>query len=126
MTVSKLLSAVAVALLAATGAAHAETYDGVHRLTSAESRADVASQAVIAARSADPYAEGANAGVAQAPVSQLSREQVRAEAVAAAHGPDAFSEAASAGMTYVAAGAVDRAAVRAAARAAAHGDALPL
>jgi hypothetical protein len=126
MTVSKLLSAVAVALVAATGAAHAETYEGVHRLTSAESRADVASQAVAAAHSADPYAEGANANVAQAPVSQRSRDEVRAEAVVAAHSPDAFSEAASAGMTYVAAGAVDPSVVRAAARAAARGDALPL
>jgi hypothetical protein len=125
MTVSKLLSAVAVALVAATGAVHAETYEGVHRLTAAESRADVASQAVAAAHSADPYAEGANARVAQA-VSQRSRDEVRAEAVAAAHNPDAFSEAASAGMTYVAAGAVDPAGVRAEARAAAHGDALPL
>jgi hypothetical protein len=126
MTVSKLLSAIAVALVAATGAAHAETYEGVHRLTTAESRADVASQAVAAAHSADPYAEGANASVAQASVSQRNRDQVRAEAVAAAHSPDAFSEAASAGMTYVAAGAVDPAAVRAAARAAARGEALPL
>ena len=33
MTASKLLSAISIALLAAAGAAHAESYDGVHQLT---------------------------------------------------------------------------------------------
>jgi hypothetical protein len=69
MTASKLLSAISIALLAAAGAAHAESYDGVHQLTSAASRADVASQAVVAAHSANPYATGANAGPAQVIVS---------------------------------------------------------
>ena len=64
MTASKILSAVAVALMAVAGAAHAETYEGVHQLTSAASRADVAGQAVVAAHSANPYATGANAGPA--------------------------------------------------------------
>jgi len=126
MTASKLLSAISLALLAAAGAAHAEAYEGVHQLTSAASRADVASQAVVAAHSANPYATGANAGPAQVIVSSTSRAAVRAEAVAAAHSADPYAEGASSGVAPVVASTVDRAAVRAAARAAARGDALPL
>ncbi|MBB4223132.1 helicase SNF2 [Variovorax sp. 375MFSha3.1] len=126
MTASKLLSAVSLALLAAAGVAHAETYEGVHQLTSAASRADVAGQAVVAAHSANPYATGANAGPAQAIVSTASRSAVRAEAVAAARSGDPYAEGASSGVAPIVASSVDRAAVRAAARAAAHGDALPL
>jgi hypothetical protein len=126
MTASKILSAVAVALMAVAGAAHAESYDGVHQLTSAASRADVASQAVVAAHSANPYATGANAGPAQVFVSSTSRAAVRSEAVAAAHSADPYAEGASAGVAPLVASTVDRNAVRAAARAAARGDALPL
>ncbi|QNK70808.1 helicase SNF2 [Variovorax sp. PAMC26660] len=126
MTASKLLSAVAVALLAVAGSAHAETYDGVHQLTSAASRADVSSQAVVAAHSANPYATGANSGPAQVFVSSTSRAAVRSEAVAAAHSADPYAEGASSGVAPVVASTVDRATVRAAARAAARGDALPL
>lgn len=126
MTASKLLSAVALALLAVAGGAHAETYNGVHPLTSGASRADVASQAVVAAHSANPYATGANAGPAPVTVSVANRAVVRAEAVAAAHTADPYAEGASAGVAPIVASSVDRAAVRAAARAAAHGDALPL
>ena len=126
MTASKLLSAVAVALMAVAGAAHAETYEGVHQLTSAASRADVASQAVVAAHSANPYATGANAGPAPVFVSSVSRGAVRAEAVAAAHSADPYAEGASAGVAPLVASTVDRNAVRAAARAAARGDSLPL
>ena len=126
MNASKILSAVAVALMAVAGAAHAESYEGVHPLTSAASRADVAGQAVVAAHSANPYATGANAGPAQVIVSSASRSAVRAEAVAAAHSADPYAEGASAGAAPVVASTVDRNAVRAAARAAARGDALPL
>ena len=126
MTASKILSAVAVALMAVAGAAHAESYDGVHQLTSAASRADVASQAVVAAHSANPYATGANAGPAQVFVSSTSRDAVRAEAVAAARSADPYAEGASSGVAPIVASTVDRATVRAAARAAARGDALPL
>jgi hypothetical protein len=126
MTASKILSAVAVALMAVAGAAHAESYEGVHQLTSAASRADVAGQAVVAAHSANPYATGANAGPAQVIVSSASRSAVRAEAVAAAHSADPYAEGASSGVAPVVASTVDRNAVRAAARAAARGDALPL
>ena len=126
MNASKILSAVAVALMAVAGAAHAETYEGVHQLTSAASRAEVASQAVVAAHSANPYATGANAGPAQVFVSSTSRDAVRADAVAAARSADPYAEGASAGVAPVVASTVDRATVRAAARAAARGDSLPL
>lgn len=86
MTASKLLSAVAVALAAISGGVHAETYDGVHTVNSVVSRSDVQSQAVVAARSANPYAEGANAGI-QTVASTANRSTVRAEAVARAHDP---------------------------------------
>ncbi|KQX37837.1 hypothetical protein [Variovorax sp. Root434] len=126
MTASKLLSAISIALLAAAGAAHAESYEGVHQLTSAASRADVAGQAVVAAHSANPYATGADAGPARVIVSTVSRAAVRADAVAAAHSADPYAEGASAVAAPVLASTVDRAAVRAAARAAARGDSLPL
>lgn len=128
MNASKILSAVAVALMAVAGAAHAETYEGVHSLTAAASRAEVASQAVVAAHSANPYATGANAGPAQVFVSSTSRDAVRADAdaVAAARSADPYAEGASAHVAPIVAGTVDRATVRAAARAAARGDALPL
>jgi hypothetical protein len=126
MTASKLLSAVAVALLAVAGSAHAETYEGVHQLTSAASRADVAGQAVVAAHSANPYATGANAGPAQVFVSSTSRADVRAEAVAAAHSENPYAEGVTSRVAPVLASGLDRATVRAAARAAARGDALPL
>ena len=126
MTASKLLSAISIALLAAAGAAHAETYDGVHQLTSAASRADVSSQAVVAAHSANPYATGADAGPAQVFVSSTSRAAVRAEAAVAARSENPYAEGATSRVAPVLASGVDRATVRAAARAAARGDALPL
>jgi hypothetical protein len=126
MNASKLLSAVAVALMAVAGAAHAESYEGVHQLTSAASRADVAGQAVVAAHSANPYATGADAGPARVIASSTSRAAVRAEAAAAAHSADPYAEGASSGVAPIVASTVDRNAVRAAARAAARGDALPL
>jgi hypothetical protein len=126
MTASKLLSAISIALLAAAGAAHAESYDGVHQLTSAVSRADVASQAVVAAHSANPYADGANQGPVQLIASTTSRAAVRAEAVAAAHSENPYAEGVSSRVAPVLASGIDRSTVRAAARAAARGDALPL
>ena len=126
MNASKILSAVAVALMAVAGAAHAETYEGVHRLTSAASRADVAAQAVVAAHSADPYATGAEAGPAQVFVSTVSRDAVRAQAVVAARSENPYSEAVTSRVAPVLASGLDRASVRAEARAAARGGALPL
>jgi hypothetical protein len=128
MHVSKLkfFSAAALALATAAGAVHAETYEGVHPLTSAENRADVAAGAVVAARVGNPYATGADSGPTAAPVALNSREAVRAEAVATARNADPFAEGASSGVAPIVAGTVDRATVRAQAYAAARGDALPL
>ena len=126
MNASKILSAVAVALMAIAGSAHAESYDGVHQLSSATSRADVSSQAVVAAHSANPYADGANAGPASLIASTTSRAEVRAQAVAAAHTDNPYADGYTSRAAPVLASNIDRATVRAAARAAARGDALPL
>ena len=85
MKTSKIIAAAALSILAAAGA-NAETYDGVHQPVSANSRAEVNAQAVIAARSANPYAEGA--GSAPLVVSARDRAEVHAEAVAHAHRPN--------------------------------------
>ena len=85
MNASKVLAAAALSLLAAAGA-HAETYDGVHTVNSTLSRAEVASQAVAAARAGNEYGEAASAG-AQRFTSTADRAVVQAEAVAKAHDP---------------------------------------
>jgi len=85
MNASKILAAAALSLLAAAGA-QAETYQGVHPLTSGATRAEVASEGVSAARAADEYGEAAGAG-AQAINSTADRAQVYKEAVAKAHDP---------------------------------------
>lgn len=88
MKTSKLLSAAALALLAAAGAAHAEEYDGVHALTTQRSRAEVQAEAQSVARSGNVYGEGYYAGVTQVDGnSSVDRNAVRAQAVAAAHNP---------------------------------------
>ena len=79
------LSAVAAALLGAAGA-HAETYEGVHTVTSSASRTDVRAEAVAAAHSANPYADGAGEGTVAINATR-ERNAVREEAVAAAHDP---------------------------------------
>ncbi|MDM0012510.1 alpha/beta hydrolase [Variovorax sp. J22P168] len=85
MKASKIIAAAALTLLAAAGA-QAETYDGVHALTSSASRSEVRSQGVAAARAGNVYADGASAG-AQTFSSTASRATVRAEAVAKSHDP---------------------------------------
>jgi len=125
MKTSKFIAAAALSLLAAVGA-QAETYQGVHPLVSSASRVELKAQAVVAAHSADPYAEGASSRVAPAPVAS-DRSVVRSEAVAAAHAPDPYAEGYGQGVTRVLPGSVQRATMRAEARAAAHGvDQLPL
>ncbi|MGJ7500606.1 helicase SNF2 [Variovorax sp. ZT5P49] len=119
------ISAAAFAMLGAAGA-HAETYEGVHAITSSASRMDVRAEAVAAARNDNPYADGANAGPAPVISSSTSRAAIRAEAVAAARSDNPYAEGASSGVAPMVASTVDRATVRAAARAAARGDALPL
>lgn len=87
MKTSKIIAIAALSLVAAAGVAQAEEYEGVTTINSVASRAEVNQQAVVAAHSANPYAEGANAGVPAAIVSQADRNAVRTGAVAAAHDP---------------------------------------
>jgi hypothetical protein len=124
MKTSKVITAAALSLLAAVGA-QAETYQGVHAPVSANQRADVRAEAVVAAHSDNPYADAVSSHVAPAQLASGDRVVVRNEAVAAAHGPDRYAEGYGQGVTPVLAG-VDRATVRAQARAAAHGQQLPL
>ncbi len=81
MTVSKLLSAIALAVIAASGAAHAETYQGVATVSSQQSREAVNGQAVVAARSGNIYGDAAGEGVIQLSGRSTDRAGVRAEAV---------------------------------------------
>ncbi|WP_076998820.1 helicase SNF2 [Variovorax sp. KK3] len=124
MNTSKIIAAAAVSLLAAFGA-QAETYEGVHAPVSANARADVRSQAVVAARSENPYAEGVSSRVAPALVASTDRASVRNEAVAAAHSADRFADGYGQGVTTLNS-TIDRATVRAEARAAARGQQLAL
>lgn len=86
MKTSKIIAAAALSLLAAAGA-HAETYEGVHQVVSANSRADVAAQAVAAAHA--PNQNVTNGSRVLAPLTaSTDRATVRNEAVAAAHAPN--------------------------------------
>ena len=87
MKTSNILAAAALSLLAVAGA-HAETYQGVLNLTSVRTRADVNAEAVVAARSANPYAEGVSSRVAPVLTASVDRSTVRAEAYAKAHAPN--------------------------------------
>ncbi|MDM0077583.1 alpha/beta hydrolase [Variovorax sp. J2P1-59] len=84
MKTSKIIAAAALTILAAAGA-QAETYEGVHAPVSANSRADVNAQAVVAARSENPYADAVSSRVAPALTASADRATVRAQAVATAH-----------------------------------------
>ncbi|MDR6857389.1 helicase SNF2 [Variovorax guangxiensis] len=125
MKTSKIIAAAALSLLAAAGA-QAETYEGVHAPVSANSRADVRAQAVVAARSDNPYAEAVSSRVAPVLSASTDRGIVRNGAVAAAHSANPYAEGYGHGVTRVMAGTIDRATIRAQARATAHGDQLPL
>ncbi|RIX75932.1 alpha/beta hydrolase [Acidovorax cavernicola] len=81
------ISAAAFALLGTAGAAHAETYEGVHAITSAASRADVRTEAVAAARAGNEYSDAVSASVAPVLASSVDRATVRSQAVATAHAP---------------------------------------
>jgi hypothetical protein len=125
MKTSKIIAAAALTLLAAVGA-QAETYEGVHSLVSANSRATVRAEAVTAARTANPYADGAESGVPAVVASAIGRSTVRNQAVAAAHSANPYAEGATAGVAPVVASSVNRDSVRAEARAAARGNSLAL
>ena len=119
MKVPKILAVAALCLLGAAGA-QAETYQGVHPLTSVNSPAAVRAEAVQAAHSPDPYAEGYGADVPATIVSSADTAAVHAEAVAAAHSPDPYAEGYDAGPPAVFASLIDRATVQAQAVAVAH------
>ena len=125
MKTSKIIAAAALSLLAAAGA-QAETYEGVHAPVSANSRAEVRDQAVVAAHSENPYAEGVSSRVAPALVASTDRAGVRNQAVAAAHSANPYADGYGQGVSSVAATTVDRATLRAEARAAARGQQLAL
>jgi hypothetical protein len=124
-TTSKIIAAAAFSLFAAAGA-QAETYHGVHAPVSANSRADVRTQAVIAARSENPYAEGVSSRVAPVLSASTDRGSVRSEAVAAAHSANPYAEGYGQGVARVSGGSIERATVRAQARGTARGEQLPL
>jgi len=125
MKTSNIIAAAALSLLAAAGA-KAETYQGVHAPVSANSRADVRAQAVIAARSENPYAEAVSSHVAPVMTASTDRGSVRSEAIAAAHSANPYAEGYGQGVSRAMAGTVGRATVRAQARTAVRGDQLPL
>jgi hypothetical protein len=116
MKISAILTTAALASLFAMSAS-AEQYHGVLKFQSSASRAEVRSQAVVAAHSADPYSEAAFAGVAPAVTSNRDRSGARTDAVAAARAGNPYSDAAFAGVAPAQASRTDRAAVRAEARA---------
>ncbi|MCR8960603.1 helicase SNF2 [Variovorax sp. S2] len=100
MNTRKLLTAIAATSLvsfAASGAS-AEEYQGVLQFSSTVSRADVRVQAAEAARNADPYAEGASAGVPVATASLANRAPIRAEAIATARAGNLYGDGASASV----------------------------
>jgi hypothetical protein len=122
-TATKIFAAAALSALAVVGA-QAETYEGVHALTSGATRGAVQTQGVQAARSGNPFSDSYGEGVATN-AGTASRTSVRQDAVAAAHAPNPYAEGAGEGVATVNS-TVDRASVRAAARATARGDQLPL
>ena len=88
MKTSNILAATALSLLAVAGA-HAENYEGVLQHTGILTRADVNAQAIVAARSVNPYATGATAArIAPVMNASVDRSTVRAEAYAKAHAPN--------------------------------------
>jgi len=119
MKAPKILTVAALCLLAAAGA-QAETYQGVHPLTTQNSRAAVRAEAVVAAHSPDPYADGYGADVPATIVSTANPAAVHEEAVVAAHSPDPYAEGYGADVPAVIASTADRAAVHAQAVAVAH------
>ncbi|MDM0008507.1 helicase SNF2 [Variovorax sp. J22G73] len=120
MPTTKLLIA-AAALSAFAMGASAETYQGVLQFQSNASRSAVQAGAVVAAHSADAYAEGASAGAPTVVAGLGDRAQARADAIAAARAGNIYADGAGAGPDERFASTLDRATVRAHAVAAAHG-----
>lgn len=105
--------AIAALLLVGAAGAQAETYDGVHPLTHSASRAQVRAEAVVAAHSPDPYAEGFDAGVPESVNSTIARATVRQQAVVAAHSEDPYDEGYNAGVPATTVSSANRADVKA-------------
>ena len=122
-TTSKLLSGIALAILAAAGV-HAETYDGVVKVTSTQTRAEGRAQGVMAARGGDQFGDAAGQGVTSI-ASSVDRAAVRSQGFAAARSANPYAEGYGQGVTRVESG-TDRAGARMQARAAARGDRLPI
>ncbi len=120
MKTTRLLMTAAVLSFVALGAS-AESYQGVLQFQSFASRAAVQAGAVAAAHGADPYAEGASAGVPTVVAGLGDRAQARADAIAAARAGNIYGDGAGAGPAERFASTQDRATVRAQAVAAAHG-----
>ena len=96
MTASKILAAAAFSLLAVAGA-HADAYDNIPNFpgTSQLSRAVVSAGAYEAARSSDPYREGATVSMAPSRTSTVDRAAIREQAIAAAHAKNQTVQASS-------------------------------
>jgi uncharacterized Zn-binding protein involved in type VI secretion len=122
-TASKLLSGFALAILAAAGV-QAETYHGVVKVTSTQSRATVHAEGVAAARSGDQFSDVAGQGVASI-AGSVDRASVRSQGFVAARSANPYAEGYGQGVTRVESS-VDRASVRTQARAAARGDRLAI
>jgi hypothetical protein len=122
-TASKLLSGFALAILAAAGV-QAETYHGVAKVTSTQTRAAVHAEGVVAARSGDQFSDVAGQGVTSI-ASSVDRASVRSQGFAAARSANPYAEGYGQGVTRVESP-VDRASVRIQARAAARGDGLAI
>lgn len=122
-TASKLLSGFALAILAAAGV-QAETYHGVAKVTSTQTRAAVRAEGVVAARNGDQFSDVAGQGVASI-ASSVERASVRSQGIVAARSANRYAEGYGQGVTRVESR-VDRAGVRIQARAAARGDRLAI
>lgn len=120
MKTTKLLIA-AAALSAFAMSASAEGYQGVLQFQSSASRNAVQAAGVVAAHGADPYADGATAGVPAVVAGLSDRAQARADAIAAARAGNIYADGAGSGLNERFASTLDRAAVRAQAVATAHG-----
>lgn len=83
MKTSQIITAAALAFAAITGAAHAESYQGVQEPVSALSRADVQQQAVATAHAANQNVSSSSV-VLGALTQGRDRATVQAEAIAAA------------------------------------------
>lgn len=119
MKTSQVLGAILLSVLGVATGAQAETYQGVQRIDSVRSRADVAVDARAAART-PVFGEASVAQTRAVAVHQADRSEVRSGAVAASRAGNLYGDAASAGVLSLGqGGGVTRESVRAQARQAA-------